>query len=276
MHRPAAARVHLRVMTSSLRWTGVSTLMALVLASCSGTGTLQSDRTTIPLHPPTTSEADSLTTGLISAPASGGPWTVQPDDGVPVNLMQPVCGVPIPNDVPRSLAHAGRMFFSGEPSPLTAESFPIARHSRDRFADATEAAAFIDIHRQALTTCDSWTYEDDEVTIDYAVTMIDIALPGNGVAFQVTEQRDTERLVNLTAMYQQNDIVSVLYYVALDEADQGTLEELIAEAEVLREVNAVYETLELEKLSPIVVTVEEINHSGLWLTRSEQSVANDP
>ncbi len=274
-HRGGPRYVHSPTMKSSLRLFGVLTLVVLVVAACGGVEAEPSDVTETSAGPATTTDADVLAEGLMLLPPVGGPWQMQPDDGVPVHLLQPVCGAAIPGNVPLSGAHAGRMYFSGPSDPLTAESFPIARHSRDRFADGAQAAAFIDIHRQALTTCDSWTYEDDEVAINYTVATIDIDLPGNGVAFEVTEQRETERLVNLTAMFRQNDVVSVIYYVALDEADPTMLEELIAEAEALLEVHVEQGMLDLEEWPTMLIPVEEINEGGLWVTNLESSAAND-
>ena len=178
--------------------------------------------------PPTTSTAWALSLDLINAPSSGGPWTEQPDDGNPVDTLPPVCGVALTDDVPQSLAHAGRMFFSGEPYPLTAESFPIARHSRDRFAAEEEAAAFIEIHRQALATCDDWSYDDGQIEVDYTVTALTVTLPADGIAFEVEEHSETGVLVNLTAMYHDADVVTVIYYTAFDEATLDVLEEMIS------------------------------------------------
>jgi hypothetical protein len=241
-------------MTWRLKPIGIAVLAALLAGACGGTGSGDAAPTTSSVDSAAASETEVLAAGLISQPTSGGPWTVEPDDGTPVHLLQPVCAIAVPGNAPRSLAHAGRMFYSGEPFPLTTESFPIARHSRDRFVDAQAAAAFIDIHRQALTACETWTYSDGEVTVDYTVTEIDVTLPGNGVAFRVTEQAEGEQLVNLTAMYQEDDVVSVLYYAALEEADEGMLQELVGLAAATTGVEIVYGT---NGEPPIVVVIPD-------------------
>lgn len=181
--------------------------VTLAVAGCSGS---------------TVSIADDLEPLLVGAPDAGGPWTLQEERGNPIDLLDPVCRVVLPDPRPFSIGHNGRVWFGGEP-------YPVILQIVDRFETPAEAATLVGLHRDAAANCSSWTFEDDRGAIEFTVTPIDPGAPDGAVALEIVARSGTETLVTRQVMFSEGDIVEFLAHISLVDPDPAVLEELVAE-----------------------------------------------
>jgi len=189
--------------------------LALIAAACSGS---------------TVAVDDDLEPLLVGAPDAGGPWTLQEERGNPIDLLDPVCGVALPDPRPFSVGHNGRIWFGGEP-------YPVLLQIVDRFETAAEASTVVGLHRNAAAACESWILEDERGDVEFTVAPIDPGAPDGAVALEVVSvtgetvsPTGAEPLVTRQVMFASGDVVQFLALISLGEPDPGVLEEMVAEA----------------------------------------------
>ncbi|MCJ7725133.1 MAG: hypothetical protein MUP76_01905, partial [Acidimicrobiia bacterium] len=154
---------------------------------------------------------------LIPVPSFGGPWTMEADEGRPIDVLEPVCGVGYPDERPFSQAHAGRLFIGGSP-------YPILLQAVDRFAGDEAAAAIVDMHRQAALACTSWTRPlADGTAVDFTIRALDITLPADAIAFEVTAAGADGPVVTRQALFRSGSHVVFVAHVAVGDSDPAFL-----------------------------------------------------
>lgn len=166
---------------------------------------------------------DELEPLLVGAPGAGGPWTLQDERGNPIDLLDPVCNIALPEPRPFSIGHNGRVWFGGEP-------YPVLLHIVDRFESQAEAATLVALHREAAQGCASWTFEDGRDAVQFTVGTIDAGAPAAAVSLKVVAESGSETLVTRQVMFASGDVVEFLAHISLDEPDPNVLEEMVAEA----------------------------------------------
>jgi hypothetical protein len=166
---------------------------------------------------------DDLEPLLVGAPDAGGPWTLQDERGNPIDLLDPVCGVVLPEPRPFSIGHNGRVWFGGEP-------YPVLLHIVDRFESQAEAATLVALHRDAAEGCTSWTFEDERGAVRFTVDPTDAGAPAGAVSLEIAAESGTETLMTRQVMFASGDVVEFLAHISLGEPDPGVLDEMVAEA----------------------------------------------
>jgi len=189
--------------------------VVVTLASCSQQDATEPTPTDAPAPP-----SQELAAHLIESPPGDGSWNRQEDTGSPIDVLEPVCETGYPPDRPLSVESIAQLFVGGDPNPVVIQSV-------DRFDTAADAAAIVDMHRQSAAACTSWTRNTSDGLMEFSVRILEIEVPHDGFAFEVTATINGEALVTQQAIYREDEILVFLGHLADASAAESILSELI-------------------------------------------------
>ena len=158
---------------------------------------------------------ETLKPRLIGPPEAGGPWTLEDQRSNPIDVLDPVCGVELPEARPFSIGHAGTAYLGGEP-------YPVLIHIADRFRSPADAAGIVELHRAAADECETWTFEDSRGVVAFSVRPLDVGPPGS-LALEVLSDVDGSVLVTHQIMFADGDVIEFLAHIGEESLEPGAV-----------------------------------------------------